>query len=412
MEQQDRVYKWLKEFSAIKFEGSHSIHTPKEIVQSVVENLQTNNQNILVIFNVEFVLELIAQDVDPNSITFLSDHDVKTKMVNRLGVNRIIESLNNDMKNKINFDVIVGNPPFNDSAGDNRTESKNTNNSNLYTDFIKKCIDICPNGQISLITPAAWMQNDTIKEKVVNAGLKKIKEVDPKFFSGVGIRSGISVFFTEPNYNGTVEIETSGVTYNINRNSTFTFDNPKKYELINRLKQKTSFASLLKTGPYKIPKGTKGSIDRLLDKDSSFERAQSTEFSTEVIIYVGGKEAPQRTLFSNSNKSVNKWGVVVPTASDKFIIGAVRIIAPGVGVSDRLKVAYFATEAEATNAKAYLESKLIKFIIGTTKHNDTVNTNKNSFGNIPLVDFKTALTDADIFSKFNLTQEEINLVLA
>jgi hypothetical protein len=59
MEQQDRVYKWLKEFSAIKFEGSHSIHTPKEIVQSVVENLQTNNQNILVIFNVEFVLYYI-----------------------------------------------------------------------------------------------------------------------------------------------------------------------------------------------------------------------------------------------------------------------------------------------------------------------------------------------------------------
>ena len=73
---------------------------------------------------------------------------------------------------------------------------------------------------------------------------------------------------------------------------------------------------------------------------------------------------------------------------------------------------YFSSEEAATNAISYLNSKIIKFVINTTKHNDTVNTNKNSFNNIPIVDFSHAWTDTELYEHFNLTQDEIELIEA
>jgi site-specific DNA-methyltransferase (adenine-specific) len=407
----DKVWKWLEKDSASLFEGSHHIHTPKELVESIVTNFNPlAKKKILVLFNVEFVLGLVESGVSSEDIIFLSDSDNKTAMVKRIGVKYIVRSLSMDKGVKI--DVIVGNPPFNDSAGDNRTESKNTNNSNLYVDFIEKCLKIVDNGQMVLITPAAWMNKAKIKQKVINAGLRKIKDIDPKYFPGVVIRSGISCLFTETNYDGNVDIETGDTVYTINRHSILNFDNPDKFKLIDRINNGSSFDTLLKIGPYAIPKGTKGSIERLLEKDSSFSEKTDSDHPTKVIIYAGGKDTSERYLFNSSNKSKDKWGVVVPTASDKFIIGAVRIIEPGVGVSDRLKVAYFDSQDEAENVKRYLESKLIRFVVGTTKHNDTVNTNKNSFGNIPLIDFTRSYTDDEIVGLFNLSDKDIDLVNA
>jgi site-specific DNA-methyltransferase (adenine-specific) len=401
-----KLFDLLKAESATLFAGAHSIYTPKELTIEILSELSLKDKTILVMFNPEFVISLIEIfNVDPSAITFYSDHTNKNNLMELFSV-KYIKELSN-----MKFDVIVGNPPFNDSAGNNRTEAKNTNNSNLYVEFIEKCLNIV-DGQIALITPAAWMNNDKTKNKVIDAGLCKIKDVDPAYFPGVGIRSGISCFFTETGYNGDIKIQSKNNTYTINRHSTLTFDNPDKFELIDKVKSQTSFASLLKVGPYAIPKGTKGSIERLLEKDSSFVEKKDSAHSTKVIIYAGGKDTSERYLFSNQDNSKNKWGVVVPTASDKFIIGAVRIIEPGVGVSDRLKVAYFDSQKEAENVKKYLESKLIRFIIGTTKHNDTVSTNKNSFGNIPLISFKKEYTDDELYNLFNLTAEEINLVNA
>lgn len=385
-------------------------YTPHELTSEIIDQLEIHKDSrILVMFTLEFAVNLIDRgftDVTVTTDKYCAITEFLCKKTLGIRYCLLPEIEEQEMK----FDVIIGNPPFNDSPGDNRTESKNTNNSNLFFEFIKKCLDIVNNGQVVLITPAAWMNKGEIKQKVIDAGLRKIKEVDPKHFPKVGVRSGISCLFTETGYDGDIRIETSGTVYDIDRHSILTFDNPDKFSLINRINKGPSFATLLDSGPYAIPKGTKGSIPRLLEKDSSFAEKPDSEHPYKVIIYAGGKNTPERYLFNSSNKSKDKWGVVVPTASDKYIIGAVRIIEPGVGVSDRLKVAYFDSQHEAENVKKYLDSKLIQFIVGTTKYNDTVNTNKNSFGNIPLINFTRSYTDNELFSLFNLSDKDINLV--
>jgi site-specific DNA-methyltransferase (adenine-specific) len=389
----------------VVFTAGHTIHTPRALVEEILGKIKLHG-NILVMFNIEFVVSLVYTcNIDPKTITFYSDSEDKTEFAKNLGV-KYITTLGTDMK----FDVVIGNPPYNDSVGSNRLESKNTNNSNLYLDFITKSFKLCPNGTVSLIVPAAWMQNEKIKNQVLAAGLDTVMSVPAEHFPGVGIRSGISMFKTSAGYTGDISILIGKTVYNISRSGTLSFDDPAKFNILSKLVGSATLDSKLKYGPYKIAKGSKGSLSRLLDMDNSFSEPASAKHKTKVLIYAGGNRDPERFLFSSYNDTSNKYGLAIPSASDKHILGAVRLVEPGVGVSDRLKVIYFDKKSQALNAQSYLNSKLIKFVIKTTKHNDTVNTNKNSFGNIPLIDFNKGYTDNEIYNLFSLTKEEIDYI--
>lgn len=407
MTQVTNIYKYLKRNN--DFIGSHSIHTPELVVNQVLSKIDLNNKSILVVYNVEFLVSLVYTcKVNPANITFLADHPNKVKWAQRLGLTakRIINKLDTNMK----FDTIIGNPPYNDAHGTNREESKNTNNSNLYFDFILNSIEQA--SAVSLIVPSAWMTNDKIKNKMVSAGLKSIMSVDPTYFPNVGIRSGITAFNIDQGYNGNIDIINQGSRYSINRNSVLSFENPKKYTIIEKLKSANNLGSHLKTGKYIIKKGTKGSIDRLLQHDTTYSKILDSVYNTQVLIYAGGTKKPADYLYSSIKQASNKPAIAIPNASDKFKLGAVRVVAAGIGISDRHKAVYFATDAEAINAQQFLNSKLIKFVIGTTKHNDTVSTNKNAYGHIPMIDFTKNWTDQELYTYFNLTQDEVAYIEA
>lgn len=102
----DRLYKFIQTEKGL-FEGSHDIHTPKDLVNEILSKV-TLDGDILVLFNIEFSIALVYNyNIDPKKITFYSDHENKTKIANRLGIN-VIERLDIDMK----FDFVVLNPPF------------------------------------------------------------------------------------------------------------------------------------------------------------------------------------------------------------------------------------------------------------------------------------------------------------
>jgi site-specific DNA-methyltransferase (adenine-specific) len=402
-----KLFKALKE-GLVSFDGAHNIHTPQALIKEILDKIDLKG-NILVMFNIEFVIDLVyTYNIDPANITFYSDHQNKSMIAHRLGVKYVITTLGTDMK----FDVIVGNPPYNDAVGTNREESKNTNNSNLYFDFILKSIDLAPTGTISFVVPSAWMTNNRVKNKMLDAGLKSITSVDPTHFPNVGIRSGITTFQLEHGYIGNIDIVSESAKYSIKRSGALSFENPKKYKIIEKLKSSNNLGVHLKLGNYVVKKGTKGSIDRLLQNDSTYSNTKSSTHATQVLIYCGGIKKSAEYVYSSIKQAATQPALAIPNASDKFILGAVRFIPKGVGISDRHKVVYFNTDAEAVNAQEYLNSKLIKFVIGTTKNNDTVNTNKNSFGHIPMIDFSKKWTDQDLYNYFNLSQDEIDYVEA
>jgi site-specific DNA-methyltransferase (adenine-specific) len=399
-----KYFRMIKDYPTL-FEGAHTVHTPQALVEEIIDSITISGQ-VLIMFNIEFAVSLVYNyNIDPTSITFYSDHPNKTKIAQQLGIKHIT-TLDQFMK----FDVILANPPYNDVVGNNRLEAKNTNNSNLYFDFIKQSFKLCPSGTVAMIVPAAWMQNDKIRQEVLDAGLQTVSSVDSSHFPGVGIRSGISAFTAVHGYNQNITVKNGPAVYSIGRSATLSFDDPFKFIIVAKIKTNSTLATKLKYGPYQVPVGTKGSIDRLIASTPTFSKTATASHKFKVLIYAGGAQSPEQFVYSTVDQTGTQYGLAIPVASDKYMLGVARMVDPGVGVSDRLKVIYFNNQTQAQNAQAYLNSKLVRFVMKTTKHNDTVNTNKNSFGNIPLVNFNKSWTDAGLYALFNLTQQEIDYI--
>ena len=124
MKNVSELYKYLQ--TTNRFEGGHDIFTPKEVVEKILTNIDIADKKIFVLYNIEFVISLLyTYNIDADNILFFSDHENKSKMVERMGV-KYTNSLEQDMK----FDYVIMNPPY-------------TNGQvMLYTKFFEKALEI------------------------------------------------------------------------------------------------------------------------------------------------------------------------------------------------------------------------------------------------------------------------------
>jgi len=130
------------------FEGGHNERTPFSLVKQICNDIKLKGtEEILVYFNVEFVIDLLYnKNIKKNKITFWTDHQNKTSLVRKLGINKIISEDTMDANKK--FDVIVGNPPFqSDKKGD----------ASRWPLFVRDSYNLCKdNGIVALVLPTVY----------------------------------------------------------------------------------------------------------------------------------------------------------------------------------------------------------------------------------------------------------------
>lgn len=106
MKQTNDLYKYLSITN--RFAGAHNFPMPRDVVEEIIAKTDPHGKLILVIYNVEFVVSLVNTfNVDPKNIIFCSDHENKTKLVNRLGVDAITT-----IDDTSRFDTVLMNPPY------------------------------------------------------------------------------------------------------------------------------------------------------------------------------------------------------------------------------------------------------------------------------------------------------------
>jgi len=173
------LYKLLHRNSNTLFEGSHSLYTPKELVQKIIQDIDIKNVKILVLYNPEFVISLVQNNVDPESITFFSDHVNKNKLMSKFGV-LCIDVLEKDMK----FDRIIGNPPYQDGTvegGQNK----------IYNQISKSALShLKDDGEIAFVTPASVLKKS---KRFSLVGMKGLKVVD--FTADDYFKEGIKICY-------------------------------------------------------------------------------------------------------------------------------------------------------------------------------------------------------------------------
>lgn len=123
----------------------------------------------------------------------------KYKLVGNYGAEHFLEKDFKDMK----FDVIVGNPPFQDGSMKSVNGKTNTQNK-IYYKIAKKCMTLLKgNGIIAMLTPASVTENNKKFSILSRAGLKNVN-----FSAGAHFNVGVNIvsWIIDKTYIGPVTI--------------------------------------------------------------------------------------------------------------------------------------------------------------------------------------------------------------
>ena len=128
-----------------------------------------------------YLLEIVRR------LVYIYGYDVRVKYINHLTRRGLKNVRHKDFLNEVinmEFDIVLGNPPYQLKVGPNKTES-------LWNKFVKKSFEICRDGgYVSLIHPNGWRNIDG-KYKDIQ---QLLKSKNITYLSLNGVEEGQKIF--------------------------------------------------------------------------------------------------------------------------------------------------------------------------------------------------------------------------
>lgn len=354
-----------------------------------------------------------------------------TKLLNRMdNMQRLANKLVNPTTwekegEKMKFDAVVGNPPYQLEGG-----SGGTNDAPIYQHFVDLAKAVNP-GYISLIIPARWfttgrenligqfrqdmLTSKTVKKMVVYADSHDI-------FPTVEIKGGLCYFLLDPAYQG--DCEYILVQAGIADSSVRSLDD---FDILIR---DAKLAEIVK----KVMKGIKSNdetVASIISSDTPFGiptnpfesakmpikayREESAEHNTRLYFLENMERSIAYVSASSVIKNaqdITKCKVFIPKAggsgNDPYVLGK-PICAPENSIcSQTFLYAAFGSENEALNFITYLQTKLFRILVSACKISQDAPSKVYRF--VPLQDFSKPWSDSELYSKYGLSSDEIKYV--
>jgi len=293
------------------------------------------------------------------------------------------------------FDVVLGNPPYQNDAhvGSNQKNSQMP----LWGLFVKQAQHLVKeDGFIGFVTPNSWLHSNSIAYKtMVSKNLLHVDLTSKKYFAGVGTTNCYWVMKNDTDYSGTqfadelstISVQLKGDTF---IPGTITNGFVTALTILNKTVNSSS-----KMG---------ASISYQHDtsaKKHKLSKVKSTEFCYEIA------HTNTASLWSNEQaKHQNQIKVLVSLTGSLMKAG----IDQTKGTSHIMGYIPVATMNEASVCLSVIRSKLYRFIVQSCRYSASIPA--ALFKALPAVDLTRSWTDAELYAHFNLTQEEIDLIEA
>lgn len=298
------------------------------------------------------------------------------------------------------FDIILGNPPYNDS-----NEGLNNKTTNLYNRFVNKSVEI--SNSVLMITPARWLgmpNMASFRDGLIDSGLCYIRKYDGEVFKNASIDGGVCFFLVDQiNNNGSCKFKIGEVEH---ENSLIT-GQPiiinNNIKIINSILEKTKRTKFL-SSVYKNPQRIKSNDKRL--KELPTDSTLTVLCSKSKIKYIESSDETNlnpfhsdkfRVIFERVNGGYKKTG-----------ISNLRILEPDKVTTQ--SISFFPTSSldEANSVKSFLETKLSFFLRDINQFDK--NFTSLVFDKIPVIEFNRIWTDTEVYEYFNLNESEINFI--
>lgn len=340
---------------------------------------------------------------ESHAYAFIHTNDIKSRTAELFGDN-------------MQFDVIIGNPPYQLDDGGFGTSA-----APIYHLFVEQALALEPKYAV-FVTPSRWMTGgknlDTFRERMLT-DKHLLKVVDfPKLyeaFPGVKIRGGVSYFLWDHDYEGPCDVQT---IWDGQPTGPAVSRHLDAYDILVRRNEAVPILEKVKS---------RG--ERTLDARASsqkpfglrtFFHGQATPSGLKDPIKLYGSQKiswVDRAEVPSNSQWIDKWKVLMSrvqgtsaAVETKFLSKPI-IAGPGTACTESYIVAgLFDTEITASNYAAYLRTRFARFLVSLRKF--TQDAPRSVYGFIPDLPLDQKWTDAKLYERYGLTEAEIAFVEA
>jgi hypothetical protein len=329
------------------------------------------------------------------------------------------------------FDVVVGNPPY-------QEDLKDTSDASIYNTFYDLSEKIAE--QYILISPARFLFNAGKTPKSWN--LKMLNDVHLKVvnyaqdssivFANTDIKGGIAIVYRdEKRHLGPIGTFTSFNELNQIVNKVTLSSSFESIVPIIYLQEKLNLSALVSDFPLISNKiGSNGKEKRLTTSIFSnlpeiFSDSKLSKDDIEILGLIKNRRVHKfiKREYLEPHPNLYKWKVILPKSNGSGAIGEV-LSTPVIGhpvighTQSFISIGKFNSENEANNALNYIKTKFCRTMLGVLKI--TQDNNPSTWSKVPLQDF-TADSDIDwtksiseidqqLYKKYDLSDEEITFI--
>lgn len=317
------------------------------------------------------------------------------------------------------FDVIVGNPPYQIGMQDDQG-NKTANITPLYQMFVDRGVALNPK-YLAMIVPSRWFAGgkglDDFRERMIKDRRLRTIVDNPKLFDcfpGVEIKGGVNYFLWDREYDGDCEFSTrvDGVI-----TSTAMRDLREGDGVLMRDNEAATLVEKVRAA------GMPSLADVVKPRDpfgqtitTNFKGAAAEPFKDSIPLIFGSHVGYVRSdQLERNHQWVGKWKVLLPMAGDghgrevSYVLGEPIALAPGSACTQSYLVAgVFSTKGEAENYAHYLTTKFVRFLVLQRKSTQHVRPDKFKFA--PAMDMNRRWTDPDLYKHFGLTKAEATYI--
>ena len=342
-----------------------------------------------------------AAGLETHAYAFIHTDNIKTRLAEIFGGN-------------MQFDVIIGNPPY-QLASDGGTRDVP-----IYQHFVEQAKALEPRF-LAMVIPSRWMASGLgLSEfRQTMLGDRRMRElVDypaaADVFPGVEVKAGVCYFLWDKHHEGDCNVTTVRGGENLGPVS-------RKLDEYDIFVRDARAMSIL----HKVLGHKEAPINSILTRDTPFGLASNFDDIKEkrrqdyvALYYIRkmkrGIGFVDRKTLNKNTQYIDSWKVLVPEAYNggdglpHQILGR-SVIAPPPSVCTQSFLAFYVTaESEAQSLQSYYTTRFFRFLVSQRKI--TQHGLHSTYSWVPIQTWDRTWTDAELYQKYGLTEEEIAFI--